>query len=55
VAALALLFFGTGPIRGFAVTLSIGILSSMFTAIFVVRFLYELFYLSRRRLAEVSV
>jgi len=27
----------------------------MFTAIFVVRFLYELFYLSRRRLAEVSV
>ena len=55
VAALALLFLGTGPIRGFAVTLSIGILSSMFTAIFVVRFLYELFYLSRRRLAEVSV
>jgi preprotein translocase subunit SecD len=55
VAALALLFFGTGPIRGFAVTLSIGILSSMFTAIFVVRFLYDLFYLSRRRLAEVSV
>ena len=55
VAALALLFFGTGPIRGFAVTLSIGILSSMFTAIFVVRFLFELVYLSRQRLAGVSI
>jgi preprotein translocase subunit SecD len=55
VAALALLFFGTGPIRGFAITLSIGILSSMFTAIFVTRFLFELVYLSRRRLADVSI
>ncbi len=55
VAALALLFFGTGPIKGFAVTLSIGILASMFTAIFVTRFLFELVYLNRRRLVEVSV
>jgi preprotein translocase subunit SecD len=54
-AAMALLFFGTGPIRGFAVTLSIGILASMFTAIFVTRFLFELVYLNRRRLAEVSI
>ena len=55
VATLALLFFGTGPIKGFAVTLAIGILASMFTAIFVTRFLFELVYLNRRRLAEVSV
>ena len=55
MAALALLFFGTGPIRGFAVTLSIGILASMFTAIFVTRFLFELVYLNRRRLADVSI
>jgi preprotein translocase subunit SecD len=55
LAAMALLFFGTGPIRGFAVTLSIGILASMFTAIFVTRFLFELVYLNRRRLAEVSI
>ncbi|HKI97487.1 MAG TPA: protein translocase subunit SecD [bacterium] len=54
-AGLALLLFGTGPIRGFAVTLSIGILSSMFTAIFVTRFLYDVVYLNRRRLAEVSI
>ncbi|MDA0241000.1 MAG: protein translocase subunit SecD [Proteobacteria bacterium] len=37
IAALILFFFGTGPIRGFAVTLSIGILTSMFTAILLTR------------------
>ena len=34
IAAVVLFVFGTGPIKGFAVTLSIGILTSMFTAIF---------------------
>ncbi|MGE5454178.1 MAG: efflux RND transporter permease subunit, partial [Methylocystaceae bacterium] len=33
IAALVLMYFGTGPIKGFAVTLSIGILASMFTAL----------------------
>ena len=33
IAAVVLFMFGTGPIKGFAVTLSIGILTSMFTAI----------------------
>ncbi|MBI4185193.1 MAG: protein translocase subunit SecD [Proteobacteria bacterium] len=37
IAALLLFYFGSGPIRGFAVTLSIGILTSMFTAIMVTR------------------
>jgi preprotein translocase subunit SecD len=41
-AALALLWFGTGPIKGFAVTLSIGILVSMFTALFVTRVVFDL-------------
>ena len=41
--AAALLFkFGTGPIRGFGVTLSIGIVASMFTAIFVTRIIFDL-------------
>ncbi len=41
--AAALLFkFGTGPIRGFGVTLSIGIMASMFTAIFVTRIIFDL-------------
>ncbi len=40
--ALILMWQGTGPIKGFAVTLSIGILTSMFTAIYVTRLIYDL-------------
>jgi len=54
-AALALLQFGTGPIKGFAVTLSIGIVASMFTAIIVTRFFFDLFYLSKTKLKNVSI
>ncbi|HHW13518.1 MAG TPA: protein translocase subunit SecD [Firmicutes bacterium] len=43
IAAGVLFFLGTGPIKGFAVTLSLGILISMFTAIVVTRFLLSLF------------
>ncbi len=42
IAAITLLYFGTGPIRGFAVTLSIGIVVSMFTAIVVTKLILEL-------------
>ena len=42
IAAIALLYFGTGPIRGFAVTLSIGIAVSMFTAIVITKLILEL-------------
>ena len=42
IAAFLLFQFGTGPIRGFAVTLTIGLISSMFTAIFVTRTIFEL-------------
>lgn len=42
IAALALFYFGTGPIKGFAVTLTIGILASMFTAIVVTKIVLEL-------------
>jgi preprotein translocase subunit SecD len=42
VAAVFLFQFGTGPVKGFAVTLTIGILASMFTAIFVSRVLFDL-------------
>lgn len=55
VASLALMAFGTGPIKGFAVTLSIGILASMFTAIVVTRLLFEIFYLRKRNLKEISI
>ncbi|MFW5731157.1 MAG: protein translocase subunit SecD [Desulfonatronovibrionaceae bacterium] len=48
IAAVVLYQFGTGPIRGFAVTLTLGILASMFTAIFVSRVLFDI-WVSRRR------
>jgi len=41
LAALFLFQFGTGPVKGFAVTLSIGIIASMFTAIFVTRIIFD--------------
>jgi preprotein translocase subunit SecD len=48
IAAIVLFGMGTGPIKGFAITLSIGILSSMFTAIFGTRVLINLIYGNRR-------
>jgi len=48
IAALVLFSFGTGPVKGFAVTLSLGIISSMFTAIMVTRGLVNLIYGGRR-------
>ncbi len=52
--AIVLYQFGTGPIRGFAVTLSIGIVASMFTAIVVTRVIFD-FLTSRRRMATLSI
>jgi preprotein translocase subunit SecD len=54
ISALFLFQFGTGPIRGFAVTLSIGLLASMFTAVFVSRWIFDL-VLSRRRVEKLSI
>lgn len=54
IAALVLFQFGTGPIKGFAVTLSIGIAASLFTAIFVTRFIYDLI-LTKKRVKVLSI
>ena len=48
IAALVLFQFGTGPVRGFAVTLSIGIIASLFTAIFVTRIVFDYLYIQRK-------
>ncbi|MDR9454197.1 MAG: protein translocase subunit SecD [Spiribacter sp.] len=48
IAAVVLFVFGTGPVKGFAVTLSIGIVSSMFTAILGTRAIVNLIYGGRR-------
>ena len=54
IAALVLFQFGTGPVKGFAVTLSIGILCSMFTAIFVTRIIYD-YFIWHRKISLVSI
>ena len=48
IAAIVLFAFGTGPIKGFAVTLSLGIITSMFTAIVGTRAIVNLFFGNRR-------
>ncbi|MDH5181407.1 MAG: protein translocase subunit SecD [Gammaproteobacteria bacterium] len=54
IAALVLYMFGTGPIRGFAITLSIGIVTSMFTAIMGTRAIVNLF-VGGRRIKTLSI
>ncbi|HIG66047.1 MAG TPA: protein translocase subunit SecD [Methyloprofundus sp.] len=53
--ALVLFGFGTGPIKGFAITLAIGILTSMFTAILGSRMVINWIYGSRQRLDKLSI
>ncbi len=55
IVAIILYQFGTGPIRGFAVTLVLGILMSMFTAIFVSRIMFDLYLSKRSADAPVSI
>ncbi len=55
IAALFLFNFGTGPVKGFAVTLSIGILASVFTAVFVSRTLYMIALSGRERVESLSI
>ncbi len=54
IAALVLYQFGTGPIKGFAVTLSIGLVANLFTAIFVTRVIFD-YLLTERRVKELSI
>ena len=55
LAGLALLAFGSGPVRGFAVVHCLGILTSMFSAVFFSRGLVNLWYGGKRRLQRVSI
>lgn len=55
IAALALFSFGTGPIRGFAVVHSLGILTSMFSAVVVSRGIINYLYGSRRKLEKLPI
>ena len=55
IAGLALLAFGSGPVRGFAVVHCLGILTSMFSAVFFSRGLVNLWYGRQKRLQTVSI
>ncbi|MBK7044513.1 MAG: protein translocase subunit SecD [Rhodanobacteraceae bacterium] len=52
---VALFSFGSGPIRGFALSLCVGILTSMYTAVSVSRGIASLFYSGRKKLARLSI
>ena len=55
IAGLALLAFGSGPVRGFAVVHCLGILTSMFSAVFFSRGLVNLWYGRQKKLQTVSI
>lgn len=54
IAALVLFQFGTGPVKGFAVTLSIGVISSLFTALILTRSIFD-FFLIKRKIRRLSI
>lgn len=54
-AAVVLLMYGTGPIKGFAVTLLIGIVTTLFTAVFVCRLIFDLYLRSLENRKAVSI
>jgi preprotein translocase subunit SecD len=55
VSAAILYQFGTGPVKGFAVSLAIGILASLFTAVFFTRLVFDLLYMGPRRVESISI
>jgi preprotein translocase subunit SecD len=55
VTAAILYNFGTGPVKGFAVSLFVGLAASLFTAYFFTRLLFDVVYMGRQRLAAVSI
>ena len=55
VTAAILYNFGTGPVKGFAVTLFVGLSASLFTAVFFTRLLFDLIYMGRRKVAAISI
>ncbi|RZJ84647.1 MAG: protein translocase subunit SecD [Massilia sp.] len=55
IVGLALLIFGSGPVRGFAVVHCLGIMTSMFSAVFVARGLINLWYGRKKKLTHISI
>jgi preprotein translocase subunit SecD len=55
VSAAILFIFGTGPVKGFAVTLTVGLLANLFTAVFVSRVIFDTLLAKRERGAALSI
>ena len=55
VTAAILYNFGTGPVKGFAVSLFVGLAASLFTAYFFTRLLFDVLYMGRRKLQAISI
>ena len=55
IVGIALLVFGSGPVRGFAIVHSLGIMTSMFSAVFVSRGVVNLWYGRKKKLTKVSI
>jgi len=55
IAAVFLFMFGTGPVKGFAVTLSVGLVANMFTAVYVSRAIFELVLSRQQRAVSLSI
>jgi preprotein translocase subunit SecD len=55
VTAAILYNFGTGPVKGFAVSLFVGLSASLFTAVFFTRLIFDLVYMGRRKLQAISI
>ncbi len=55
IAAAFLFLFGRGPVRGFAVTLAIGLIANMFTSVFVSRLIFDLGLAGKKQVKELSI
>ena len=55
IAAAFLFLFGRGPVRGFAVTLAIGLLANLFTSVFVSRLIFDLVLSRKQQVKELSI
>ena len=55
VSAIFLFVFGTGPVKGFAVTLTIGLVANLFTAVYVSRVIFDWHLSKMQREAELSI
>ena len=55
IAAAFLFLFGRGPVRGFAVTLAVGLIANLFTSVFVSRLIFDLGMAGRKQVKELSI